>query len=138
MRLPGVDPKTITANDQKKERLKNSFVDEKVGSVAFKLPAAAIKDMRRLLHTILIGSASGLRCSCFLGASCLVFLNPKLSVGGVFRRVLERAIFALLERKSSAFPTATNKGTRITCRELRTVASNAHEGRLSSAPRAEH
>ena len=36
------------------------------------------------------------------------FLNPKLSVGGVFRRVLERAIFALLERKSSAFPTATN------------------------------
>ena len=68
------------------------------------------------------------------------FLNLKLSVGGVFRRVLERVIFALLERKSSAFPTATNTGTRRICRELQTVtvASNAHERRLSSTLRVEH
>ena len=66
------------------------------------------------------------------------FLNPKLSVGGVFRRVLERAIFALLERKIYAFMTAANAGTRITCRELQTVASTKHEWRLSSTPRAEH
>ena len=65
-------------------------------------------------------------------------LNPKLSVGGVFRRVFGRAIFALLERESSAFSTATNKGTRMICRELRTVASNQHEGRLSSTLRVEH
>ena len=51
------------------------------------------------------------------------FLNTNLSVGGVFRRVFGRGIFALLERKSSAFATATNKGTRRICRELRTVAS---------------
>ena len=66
------------------------------------------------------------------------FLNPKVSVGGVFRRVFEREIIALLERKSSAFPIATNKGTTIICGELHTVASNAHEGRLSSTLRVEH
>ena len=67
-----------------------------------------------------------------------VFLNPKLFVGGVFRSVFERAIFARLERNSSAFPTATNKGATIICRELRTVGLNAQVGRLSSTLRVEH
>ena len=41
------------------------------------------------------------------------FLNPKLSVGGVSRRVSERAIVTLLERKAPVFPTVTNEGSRI-------------------------
>ena len=67
--------------------------------------------MRRLLRTTLVGSASGLRRSCFVRGELSAFLNPKLSVGGVFRHVFEKAIFALEEKKSSMFPTATNKGT---------------------------
>ena len=52
-------------------------------------------------------------------------LNPKLSVGGLFRRVLERkSNFCTSREEKLRVPTATNKGTRRICTELRTVASN--------------
>ena len=110
MRLRGVDPK-IHRKRQKKAVEKLVCVEDNVGSVAFDHLLPAVKDMRRLLHTILVGAASGVRCSCLRGASCLSgFRNTKLllSVGGVFRRVFGRAVL----RKSSAFSTAANTGTK--------------------------
>ena len=122
VRLRGVDPK-IHRKRPKKERLKNWFVSTKM-SEAWLLVTCCCCEGHATAPTHHIGRLCKRRALFALARGELSgFLNTKLSVGGVFRRVFGRAILAPLERKSFAFPTATNTGTTIICRELQSVAS---------------
>ena len=136
VRLRGVDQKLTNRKPPKKERLKNWFVLTKTSEPWLLVICCCCQGLATL-HPILVGSASGLRCPCLSGASCLISLTPNC-LSGVCFAAFWKTIFAHLDRKSSAFPTATNMGTRRICRELQTVASIYHEWRLSSSLWVEH
>ena len=96
--------------------------------------------MRRCLHKILHRQCKWIALFLLVRVELSGFLNPKLSIEGVFRRVSEQAFFALLELfgKEKLRVSDRYEGATIVFRDKLCVALDAHESRLSSTPRVEH
>ena len=102
VRLRGVDPK-IHRKRPKKERFKHWFVSTKMLE-AWLLVTCCCCQGHATAPTHHIGRLCKWRALFALARGALSgFLNTKLSVGGVFRRVLERAIFKFWRGKSPRF-----------------------------------